>query len=107
MNTQYDSSSTAVFDPDGFLIDPAMWNENLADRIAQTDGIGPLNDTQLGLLQTLREEFSKHNSITAFHHVCHLAGQKPGCMQNLFTNPREAWRLAGLPNPGEEAKTYL
>jgi hypothetical protein len=25
----------------------------------------------------------------------------------LFPNPREAWRVAGLPNPGEEAKTYL
>ena len=43
MKTQHDASTTAVFDPDGFLIDPAMWNENLADHIAQTDGIGPLN----------------------------------------------------------------
>lgn len=107
MNTRLDSSTTAIFDPDGFLIDPSIWNEKLANRIAQTDGIGPLSNTQLGLLQTLRDAFSRHNSVTALSHVCHLIGQDADCMQHLFPTPREAWRLAGLPNPGEEAKTYL
>ncbi|ODU38108.1 MAG: sulfite reductase [Thiobacillus sp. SCN 63-374] len=100
MNTQADASGPAIFDPDGFLIDPAMWSESLADRIAQTD-------VQLSLLHTLRHEFAKHGSVTALSHICHLSGQSPDCMQHLFSNPREAWRLAGLPNPGEEAKTYL
>jgi len=107
MNTRLDSSTTAIFDSDGFLIDPSIWNNNLADRIAQTDGIGPLSDTQLGLLQTLRDAFSRHHSVTALSHVCHLIGQNADCMQHLFPTPRAAWRLAGLPNPGEEAKTYL
>jgi len=107
MNTRFNTSGTAVFDLDGFLVDPAMWSESLADRIAQTDGLGPLNEAQLGLLHTLRGEFSRHNSVTALSHVCHLIGQSPDCMQHLFPNPREAWRLAGLPNPGEEAKAYL
>ena len=107
MNTRLNTSGTAVFDPDGFLIDPAMWNESLADRIAQTDGLSPLNGLQFRLLHALREEFSKHGSVTALSHVCHLIGQDADCMQHLFPNPREAWRLAGLPNPGEEAKTYL
>ncbi len=107
MNTRLDTSGTAVFDRDGFLIDPGMWSETLADRIAQTDGIGPLNEAQYGLLHALRDEFSKHASVTALSHVCHLVGQSADCMQRLFPSPREAWRLAGLPNPGEEAKTYL
>ena len=107
MNMQTNTSGTAVFDLDGFLIDPTMWSENLADRIAQTDGLGPLNEVQVNLLHTLREEFSRHNSVTALSHVCHRIGQNPDCMQHLFPSPREAWRLAGLPNPGEEAKAYL
>ena len=107
MNRPLDTPGTAVFDPDGFLIDPAMWGESLADRIAQTDGLGPLNELQLELLHALRSEFSRHGSITALSHVCHLVGQDPDCMHHLFPNPREAWRLAGLPNPGEEAKAYL
>jgi len=106
-NAQFDASSTAVFDLDGFWIDPAMWNESLANRVAQDDGLGELNELQLSLLQALRHEFFKHGTVPALHHVCHLIRQGPDCMQHLFPNPREAWRLAGLPNPGEEAKTYL
>lgn len=107
MNTRLNASGTAVFDLDGFLIDPAMWNESLANRIAQTDGLSQLSEAQFGLLHALRDEFSRHGSVTALSHVCHLVGQSPDCMQHLFPNPREAWRLAGLPHPGEEAKTYL
>lgn len=106
-NMRLDVSDTAVFDLDGFLIDPAMWSESLADRIAQDDGLGKLSELQLSLLQALRHEFYKHDTVPALHHVCHLIGQAPDCMQHLFPNPYEAWRLAGLPNPGEEAKTYL
>jgi tRNA 2-thiouridine synthesizing protein E len=107
MNTRLDSPGTAVFDLDGFLLDPAMWSESLADRIAQTDGIGQLSEQQLGLLRVLRHEYSRHGTVTALSHVCHLIGQSSDCMQHLFPTPREAWRLAGLPNPGEEAKSYL
>lgn len=107
MNTQLSSSTAAVFDLDGFLLDPAMWSESLADRIAQTDGIGQLSELQLGLLHALRREYSRHGTVTALSHVCHLIGQSADCMQQLFPTPREAWRLAGLPNPGEEAKSYL
>jgi sulfur relay (sulfurtransferase) DsrC/TusE family protein len=97
----------AIFDQDGFLIDQAMWSESLADRIAQNDGLGELSELQIGLLHALRREFAKHGTVMALSHVCHLTGQSADCMQHLFPNPREAWRVAGLPNPGEEAKAYL
>jgi tRNA 2-thiouridine synthesizing protein E len=97
----------AIFDSDGFLIDPAVWSESLADRIAQTDGLGVLNELQLGLLLALRREYARHGTVTALSHVCHLTGQRSDCMQHLFPNPRAVWRIAGLPNPGEEAKSYL
>lgn len=107
MTTPPSMPGTAIFDPDGFLTDPDMWSESLADRIAQTDGLGQLSELQLGLLHTLRDEFAKHGTVTALRHVCHLTGQSPDCAQHLFPSPREAWRVAGLPNPGEEAKAYL
>lgn len=107
MNGPFTLPGVAIFDPDGFLIDPEMWSESLADRIAQNDGLGQLSDLQLGLLHALRREYSRHGTVTALSHVCHLTGQSANCMQQLFPNPREAWRIAGLPNPGEEAKAYL
>lgn len=102
------ASGTAIFDPDGFLLDPAMWNENLAERIAQNDGLGALSEQQMGLLHALRSEFARNGTVTALSHACHLTGEEGDCMQeHLFPTPREAWRIAGLPNPGEEAKNYM
>ena len=107
MPTPAGAPATPIFDSDGFLIDPDSWSESLADRIAQTDGLGQLSELQLGLLHALRREYLKHGTVTALSHVCHLTGQSADCMQHLFPSPREAWRVAGLPNPGEEAKAYL
>lgn len=97
----------ALFDANGFLLDPNAWSLALADRIAQTDGLGELNELQIGLLHALRDEYAKHDCVTALSHVCHLTGQSADCMQHLFPNPRSAWRVAGLPDPGEEARAYL
>jgi tRNA 2-thiouridine synthesizing protein E len=98
---------TAIFGPDGFLLDPAMWSESLADHVAQSDGLGELSELHISLLHALRREYAKHGSVPALSHVCHLTGQSADCMHHLFPSPREAWRIAGLPNPGEEAKAYM
>lgn len=101
-------AAATVFDPDGFLVDPDSWNQTLADQIAETDGLGQLSELQLGLLHTLRDEYARHGGgVTAMSHVCHLNGLDPDCLHHLFPSPRTAWRIAGLPNPGEEAKAYL
>lgn len=107
MNISSAPVSAAIFDQQGFLVDPAVWDKNLADQIAQSDGLGELNELQMTLLLTLRHEFSRHGTVTALSHVCHLSGQSADCMQHLFPNPRVAWRVAGLPDPGEEARAYL
>lgn len=107
MNTLTQPPKPEWFDTDGFLLDPGQWSESLAERIAQADGLGSLDELQIELLHTLRREFARHGTVTALPHVCHLVGQSADCMQRLFPNPRAAWRLAGLPNPGEEAKSYL
>ncbi len=104
MSNLLNPSSPAIFDADGFLVDPGVWSESLAHRIAQNDGLGELSAQQFELLHTLRHEYSKHGAVMALSHVCHMNGKKGDCMQHLFSTAREAWRMAGLPNPGEEAK---
>lgn len=103
----YQLATDYIFDVDGFFIDPASWNLELAQHIAVADGLGQLDDSQLELLQTLRHEFDKHGAVTALNRVCHIHGHETGCMHHIFRSPRQAWRIAGLPNPGEEAKSYL
>jgi sulfur relay (sulfurtransferase) DsrC/TusE family protein len=96
-----------LFDAEGFFLEPDTWTVGIAKGIAQADGLGPLNSKQLELLHTLRSEYEKNGSIPAFSHVCHLSGEDPDCLQYIFPSPLMAWRVAGLPNPGEEAKAYM
>jgi tRNA 2-thiouridine synthesizing protein E len=96
------------FDADGFIIDPGLWNEDMAQLIARTDGIGKLTDKHWRVIHYLREHFLKNHTIPIMHHVCRVTHQNPHCVTDLFgEDTKEAWRVAGLPNPGEEAKAYM
>ena len=95
------------FDTDGFLRETDAWNEDLARRIAVSDGLGELEEPQLCVLRQLRESYQRHGTPPALAHVCHMSGFSQDCMYELFPSAREAWRIAGLPHPGEEAKVYL
>ncbi|HRH81313.1 MAG TPA: TusE/DsrC/DsvC family sulfur relay protein [Thiobacillaceae bacterium] len=96
-----------LFDADGFVTDAGGWNELAARRIARLDGLGDLDECQLRLLRHLRASYLHSGAVPSLPHICRLSSLEPTCMTRLFPNAREAWRIAGLPNPGEEAKAYL
>lgn len=95
------------FDDDGFLADPAQWNRELAQQLASSDGIGDLSEAHWAVLLHLREHYLRSQALLPASHVCHVNQLDPECVVGLFQNMREAWRIAGLPNPGEEAKSYM
>lgn len=96
------------FDEDGFLRDPRQWSESIARCIAWRDGIGELTQDHWDIIRTLRNEYSRHASPMALRYLCHVIHKNKSCVVDLFNNNgNEAWRIAGLPNPGEEAKAYL
>jgi tRNA 2-thiouridine synthesizing protein E len=107
MNPDAAKDLSFLFDKDGFFINPEQWDIALAQHIANSEGLGEMDDLQQGLLLTLRDEFQKFGAVTALSHICHLNGLDADCLHQLFRSPRQAWRIAGLPNPGEEAKAYL
>lgn len=95
-------------DTDGFLVHPEDWNEHVADQLAQSDGIGPLTDAHWKVIRSLRKHFFATGALPPLRHVCIENHLDPHCVPALFKDTgREVWRIAGLPNPGEEAKTYL
>ncbi|NTV94688.1 MAG: TusE/DsrC/DsvC family sulfur relay protein [Thiobacillus sp.] len=96
-----------TFDADGFMPDMDGWSVEMARRLASMDGLGVLDDRQIAVLLHLRASYRRLGAVPALPHVCHLGGFEPDCMTRLFPSAREVWRLAGLPNPGEEAKAYL
>lgn len=102
-----ESSAVPQFDEDGFMVDPLAWNEDVAEWIAWEDGIGELTDAHWQIINYLREYHRKFGCVPVMHLVCRANKIKREDVKTLFNNCLEVWRVAGLPNPGEEAKAYM
>jgi len=101
------TSSENYFDEDGFLKQPQLWNEQIARMVAKMDGLDELTDQHWTIIKSLRDYYVNFGSPPMFHHVSIENNLDKHCIEQLFHSQREAWRVAGLPNPGEEAKTYM
>jgi len=96
------------FDEDGFIKNPRLWNEDLAELIAEADGIGELTAEHWRVIHYLREQYLKFHTMPVMQHVCTITYLEKHCVTDLFgKGSKEAWRVAGLPNPGEKARTYM
>lgn len=100
-------SVSLEFDDDGFLADPAQWDKDVAQQIASEDGLGALSSDHWTVILEMRKHYLQHGSLSVPSHVCRVNQLDPQCVTALFHSMREAWRVAGLPNPGEEAKSYM
>ena len=97
-----------LFNSEGFLRDPRKWDSNIAAVIARQDGLPPLTAAHWAIINALRAHFLAFGAAPpAFSHICLINHMSKHCVEHLFHSQREAWRIAGLPDPGEEAKTYM
>ncbi len=95
------------FDEDGLLRHPQQWTEDMAEAIAMHDGLGPLTADHWKVIHALRSYHAEFGVAPAISHLCRTLGLDKHCGHDLFHTCMIAWRVAGLPNPGEEAKAYL
>ncbi len=91
----------------GFLVDPADWNRELAQALADELGIGPLTPGHWRIIDYVREHWLKHQAIHSVQQTCRHFGLDRKCIWRLFGGPLELWKVAGLPYPGLEAYTYM
>lgn len=96
-----------LFDEDGFLLEHAQWNEALAQRIAQREGLTHLDEPHWRVIHHVRERFLALGGLPSLRRVCRATGLSRDEVHDLFGGCLPVWRIAGLPNPGEEARTYL
>jgi TusE/DsrC/DsvC family sulfur relay protein len=96
-----------LFDEDGLIRDFKSWSEALAEALAHEAGIGPLTESHWKVIRAMREHYVKFGAAPAMRGICRDAGVERQQINQLFGYCLVAWRVAGLPNPGEEAKSYL
>jgi len=102
-----DTVPPVLFDELGFLIDPAEWTETLAMRLAVQDGIGSLTKQHWLVIRFVRNRYLQLGAIPPVRSVCRNSTVSREELKLLFGSCFEVWRLAGLPDPGEEARNYM
>ncbi|MES9834115.1 MAG: TusE/DsrC/DsvC family sulfur relay protein [Candidatus Thiodiazotropha sp. LLP2] len=97
----------AHFDEEGFLLDHHLWNEQVARDLAHEEGLGDLGEQHFQLLHHIRDRYLNLGALPNMRLVCRATGIPRHKVHHLFGSCISIWRIAGLPDPGEEAKSYL
>lgn len=94
-------------DESGFMLDPHRWNKSAARILAELSEVGSLGPDHWAIIYYLREHRLSYGSLPPMSQVCRTSGMDKHAVQRLFGGCAQAWRVAGLPNPGEEALSYM
>jgi dissimilatory sulfite reductase related protein len=94
-------------DEDGFLAESDHWSPSLAEQLAREAGISRLSAKQWEVIRFVRERYFSIGALPVMRLVCRAVGVDASSGHRLFSSCRVLWLIAGLPNPGEEAKSYM
>jgi tRNA 2-thiouridine synthesizing protein E len=95
-----------IVDDAGFLTDLESWTEEVARVLAAGEGLRELSEGQLDILKSLRTYYRKHSFFPIVRSICANVHQPRTCVTDKFIDPVTAWKIAGLPNPGEEVNNF-
>jgi len=96
-----------LFDENGFLLDFDLWDRDLGLAIAAQLRLGELEENHWAVIDFLREHYLAQGAMLWPSHVCRTLELDADCIRRLFGRPIEAWKVAGLPDPGDEARTAM
>jgi tRNA 2-thiouridine synthesizing protein E len=107
--TRFESETLPAnwFDSDEFFAEPLLWDNQVADQIARADGIPLLTTKHWEVINHVRGKYFLNGSLPVMRLVCRACGLDKHKAHKLFGSCKSLWRVAGLPNPGEEANVYM
>lgn len=95
-----------LLDDEGFLIDPSNWDRAFSEvRAAEMNIV--LTKNHWDLIEIIRYKYLEIGALPSMRSVCRKAGVEKRELKEQFGSCLIIWKLAGLPDPGEEAKTYM
>ena len=79
----------------------------MARQLAETRGIGELGATQWLIIDFVRDKYFRLGAMPPMRNMCRKLGVEPEAVKKSFGTCRQLWQVAGLPNPGGEALSYM
>jgi dissimilatory sulfite reductase related protein len=94
-------AETVAVDAEGFLLDPAQWDRNLAERIAREAGISELTDRHWLVIEFMRERFLTSGNAPSIRSLGKESGVPVKELYELFPKgpAKLAAKIGGIPKP--------
>lgn len=88
-------------DKDGFMIEPDLWDEIVAQAIAREEGIEEMTEDHWKIVNFIRNYWKENGLAPAVRLLCQETGISLRQIYKLFSSgpARGACRVAGLPKP--------
>ena len=88
-------------DGDGFLIEPGIWNDEVARLLALSDGTGELTEKHWEVVNYIREYWLEHDMAPMVRKLCQAANVRLKELYDMFPlgPAKGACKIAGLPKP--------
>lgn len=84
-------------DEQGYLVDQNQWDEDVARTLASNEGLNSLSAEQVAIIQFMRDYYEEYHFFPILNKVCRITHLHNECVNEQFTNPEIAWKIAGLP----------
>ncbi len=87
---------------EGFLVDPSIWNEDLALALAKAEeNLDQLTEDHWSVIRFIRNHFMENQSAPMVRSMCKATGVPLKRIYELFPSgpAKGACKLAGLPKP--------
>ena len=107
MSTLREHTLLPIFDNNGTIIEDNQWNRTVAKGLSSRMGLNELSKEHWQVIYAFRDYYDEFGVPPSIAHFCHDFQQDKQWVHSLFGSVLNAWCIAGLPDPGEEAKAYL
>ncbi|NQT97001.1 MAG: TusE/DsrC/DsvC family sulfur relay protein [Candidatus Marinimicrobia bacterium] len=89
------------FDDDDFMADYTVWDQSVAEVLAKEEGIDPLTNRHLEVLDFMRKEFEENGTAPSIRKLNKLNVVPTKELYSLFPGgpAKKAARIAGLKKP--------
>ena len=90
-----------AFDAEGFMSEPALWDDTVAAAIAKEEGIEDMSEQHWAVVRFIRTYWQQEDLAPSVRMLCKESGVSVREVYKLFTSgpARGACRIAGLPKP--------
>jgi tRNA 2-thiouridine synthesizing protein E len=101
MTTTLIADAPVDVDAEGFLIDPAQWNDTIAEAIARDNGVGELTERHWLVVRFMRERYLATGTAPSIRSLGKESGVPIKELYQLFPKgpAKLAAKIGGIPKP--------